>query len=230
MTIKILLTFFTLIIILILLLIWNPLDIKSYLTDTKVGNLANVIVAISTVVSIFIIASQVDLISRDFIEDHRPYVSVNTLDKRNEVKQPADKPDEIFFSFILTNTGKSIANEINFPIKQACFAEEDAESLADVENCFKKNKINVVSRNSFGSISLYPEEMASLSNESKMKMEKIQKLLEEGKRIYVKLDLAYQGPDFAEGTWHYRSSLIIKLTNKEMLMLSKREEKSLLKK
>jgi len=208
----------------VLLFIWNPSDIKTYLTSSGVGNFATVTLAISTVVSIFILASQVDLISKDFIEDHRPYASLVTSENSNELNLPHDKSDEIFFTFTFKNTGKNIASDIKFSIKKACITDVDLENIDELNRCFRSKPINTAPRNTFGSFSLYPEQSGTLSNDSKLQMKDLQALLSKGKRIYVKQVLSYNGPAYTSGTRSYRSVFILKVEAKKMLILAINEE------
>lgn len=222
---------FIALIALAIFLVWNPFNLKRDLASFT--NIATIILAMATVISVFILAYQQELTSENSILDHRPYVTIDAFNTNNlggyGVNLPENKTDEIRIIFPIKNVGKSIANDVRLQIDKAYLSKEMPEDLAELDMCFAESKIEIPKSISAGKISLYPEGKVPLQG-ARVSVKNLQSSLNNGSKLFLKISLDYDGPIFKKGTYHFHALYTVELektaTGWGMLIMSSEENQS----
>ena len=119
-------------------------------------DLITTVVALFTVLSIFILASEVEIVRESFIIDHRPFISINMNDKEhNTIGMSDKKPDEVSLTLAIVNKGESSADNFSIKAESACVTEKEMTNINELDECFREGDVKIIEGISFGKISLY---------------------------------------------------------------------------
>jgi hypothetical protein len=180
------------------------------------------------VISLIFLAYEIELIGQNFVIDHRPYIAIDSSSSKHALSLPEDRLDQISFTFAVENVGKSIAKDLRLKINEVCLAEGDIETEEALGSCFTESTIKVEPVITLGELALYPEGEALLVGLN-ISGEDLQSLYKDGKKIFLKFSLDYDGPSFKTGFSHYNSSYLATLKYKpinqhEFILLSLKED------